>query len=451
MSNARPRRRSIFGGVLFIALGTLFLVANLRPEIRLWAWFADYWPVLLILWGLSKLFDYFAAQRAGEPAPRSLRGGEIFLIILLVIVGLSAAGTHRFISQNPEFMEEFEGFGNPYSYTEEVVQPAKPGSQISINTDRGDIIVQPEDISEVRVQVKKSARAFEAEDAERRAKSVRVVIQEVPGGYEILPKVDSDNQRGVRVDLEVHIPKKSNVKAKTERGDIRISGVQGSVSVNSARGDVEIRNTLGEVTVEMRRGDVRVVDSKGKVRISGRGSEIEVSDVAEEAFIQGEFYGPIRVKNVAKEVHFLSQRTDMTVTQLPGRLEMGGGTTEVYDTPGNISLVTRERDVVLENVSGRIKVGNRRGDVKVLLRQAPTEPLDISNESASVELAMPANSTFEMIASSRQGEVESDFEGPELKLRSDEKNSALEGRLGARGPKIQVRTTYGSVRIRKID
>jgi len=451
MSNGKPRRRSIFGPVLLITLGTLFLLANLSPEIRVWRWLVDYWPLLLILWGLAKLFDYFAAQRAGDTRPRGMSGGEVFLLIVLVIVGLGITGTREFIIENPGVWEEIEVFGHPYSYTEELVQPAKPGQEISIQAVRGDIVVQPEDIAEIRVLVKKTARSMDESEAQRRAQGVKVAIQETPVGYEVRPQVDSDSQRGVRVDLEVHVPKQSAIRAKTERGDVRITGTTGPVTVDSQRGDIEIRHIAGEVNVEMRRGDVRVVGVTGMVRITGRGSEIEVADITDEAAIQGEFYGPIRVKNVAKEVHFLSQRTDMTISELPGRMEMGSGATEVYDTPGSVSITTREKDITFENVGGRIRVENRRGDVFVRLRQAAKQEIEIANDSGAVELSIPSNSSFEISASSRQGEIESDFDQPGLVKKEDERTSTLEGKVGDRGPKIQLRTSYGPIRLRKSD
>lgn len=447
MSNGRPRS-SIFGAALFIAVGALLLLA-LNTDMRILPLIGRYWPVLLILLGLSKLFDYFVASRTGEARPRGLSGGEVFLIILLILTGLCVTGFQELVRNNPGIWEEFEGMGTPYTSTEEVAQAVKPGSQLSINMDRGSITIRPEQTDQLRVVVKKTAWSFDAAEAEQRSREVKVAIQEIPGGYEIVPKVSSSNQRSVRVDLEVHVPKKLTLKAKTERGDVQITGLEGSVTVVNRRGDVELRGITGDAEVELRSGDVRATDIKGTFRLTGRGSEIEVADVTGEAYVQGEFYGPIRLKNVTKQVHFLSQRSDITISQLPGRLEMGGGDTEVFDTPGNVSLATSDRDVVLENVGGRIQVKNRRGDISVRLREAPKEPIEIVNESAGVTLSLPGKASFEFSGSSRQGDVQSDFEG--LSRRSDDRNAVLEGTIGARGPKIQIRTTYGSVNLRKIN
>lgn len=453
MSNGTPQRRSIFSGLLLIVFGTLLLLGNLRPEMHVWRWLADYWPVLLIVWGLAKLYDYFAARSAGMPPPRTLTGGEVFLLILLILVGSAMTGARYFVRDNPEVWDVLppELTGHEHSFTEEVVRPAKANAAISIRNEVGNVTVQAADVSDIRVVAKKTARAWELEDATELARKVQVVIEEGPDGFEILPRGTGGHPKKVRVDLEVHVPRQATLRTETQRGDVTISDAQGAVSVTSGGGDLDLRQAGGDVVVEMRRGDVRVSGAKGKVRITGRGSEVDVGDVAAEALIQGEFYGPIRVKNVAREVHFLSQRTDLTISQLPGRMEMSSGRLEVYDTPGSVTLRAKDKDVLLENVGGRLRIENRRGDVQVRLRQPPKQEIEIGNESGSVELEMPGESSFELVATSQKGEVDNEFESPELKVRRDDKGGSVEGSVGTRGPKIQMRTTYGSIHLRKND
>jgi hypothetical protein len=449
----RPRRRSIFGGVLFIVVGIILLMATMRPDIDAWRWFGDYWPVILILWGLAKMFDYAISRRTGEAVPRALSGGEIFLLILVIGFGAAVSAGRTVIHDNPELGEVFgPWWGEDFTFSEEVAagMPVKPGSLVKINNYRGNVEIHAEETGEIRVVSKKSLRASNDAEANRIARDISVTVREVPGGIEVRPELKDEGYRRVRVDMEIHVPKSVNIEAETDRGGISVAGITGKLRLNSARGDVEVRDAGSEVSVDLKGGDVRIQGVQGAVRISGRGSEIEVADVTGDAVIQGEFYGPIRTKNVAKEVRFVSQRTDLTISNLPGRMEMGGGDLEIYDTPGSVTVTTRNKDIVFENVGGRISVENRRGNVEVRMRQAPKEELSITNESGTVELGLPESSTFELTATSRQGDVESDFQGPDLKSSRDDRTNTLQGRVGSRGPRIQLKTTYGSVRIRKI-
>ena len=48
-------------------------------------WFAHYWPVLLILWGVVKLIEHQQAQREGVRAP-GIGAGGVFLVIMIVVL-----------------------------------------------------------------------------------------------------------------------------------------------------------------------------------------------------------------------------------------------------------------------------------------------------------------------------------------------------------------------------
>jgi DUF4097 and DUF4098 domain-containing protein YvlB len=371
----------------------------------------------------------------------------VFLLILLLCLAAAAGGISSLMRSNPDLPDILPDlWGQDYSFSEEITRPAKPGAQVRIYCDRGDISVRPQEGAQIRVLAKKTVKSFEESSAKKVAQKAAVIVRETPDGYEVKPQEDLT---GVRVDLEVQVPKSSSVQAKTRRGKVQVEGLAAPVTVTALHGDIELRDIAGDGSAELGHGDARVVQVRGSVRVTGRGGEVEVADVGRDVTIQGEFYGPIRANRVPKEIHFLSQRTDLTISQLPGRMEVGSGTLQIYDTPGNVAVTTRNKDITLENVGGRIRIENRRGNVEVRLPQPPQEELDVANDSGSVEVVMPPKCSFELSATSHQGDVESDFQGPELKTGQEEKSRTLRGKFGGRGPKIQLRTSYGNIRLRK--
>src|SRR5512135_1100921 len=86
-----PRRRSFAGPFVLIVLGTVCLLATMRVLSmgRLAHLFANYWPVLLILWGVIKLLEHMRAQREGTRSP-GIGAGGVFLAIMIVVFGLIA-------------------------------------------------------------------------------------------------------------------------------------------------------------------------------------------------------------------------------------------------------------------------------------------------------------------------------------------------------------------------
>ena len=78
MPPLRPRR-SFAGPFVLIVLGIVCLLGTMRVVSlsRLAHVFANYWPALLILWGVIKLIEHQRAQRDGTRAPGIGAGGVL--------------------------------------------------------------------------------------------------------------------------------------------------------------------------------------------------------------------------------------------------------------------------------------------------------------------------------------------------------------------------------------
>src|SRR5579862_9974973 len=92
-----PRRqRSLAGPFVLIIIGTVFLMATMHVLSvgRLAHLFANYWPVLLILWGVIKLIEHMQAQREGTRSS-GIGAGGVVLVVMIVVFGLIATQLER--------------------------------------------------------------------------------------------------------------------------------------------------------------------------------------------------------------------------------------------------------------------------------------------------------------------------------------------------------------------
>jgi hypothetical protein len=446
MGNGRPRGSSVFSGLFLIFIGIVLLLHNYR-DFELSRVFVHWWPLLLIFWGAVKLYERTAGSRSGSGGGTSITPGEVFLVLgLLGLIGVVAA-TEGIKRQWPDWTRDW---GNTTTSDLDVA-PAMvpPNARITIRGGHGDISVRSSDEAEIRVNGKKNVRSWSETDAQRVAEHVGVEIVQNGDGYEVHPSGGGDSR--VSVDMDVVVPKKSQVTIRNDRGDISVADMATPVTINGGNGDVEVRNTTGDVSIDMRRGDAKVSGTKGDVKISGSGDSVEVVNATGNFTINGEFVGPVRAEKVAKGVRFVSHRTDLTLTQLSGRMEAGSGNLEVVDAPGNLILRTHEEEVSIENAGGKIKVDNRNGNVEVRFSFPPKEDIEINNASAAITLGLPGSANFEIVADCHSGDIDSEFQADSLKqTTTGSGDSHLEGKYGnGRGPKITLKTSYGSISIHK--
>jgi N-terminal domain of toast_rack, DUF2154/LiaI-LiaF-like transmembrane region len=92
---ARNERPPLVFPILLIAVGAIFLYANFRPAFDPWPVLRTYWPLILILMGLGKIWDSTQRQRqqasnpnAPPPAGSSVGTTVAILGFVLILVAL---------------------------------------------------------------------------------------------------------------------------------------------------------------------------------------------------------------------------------------------------------------------------------------------------------------------------------------------------------------------------
>jgi DUF4097 and DUF4098 domain-containing protein YvlB len=419
---------------------------DLEEVLRHW------WPLALIFLGLVKLYDRTVASRSDDPGSARITGGEIWLVVGMMVLlscvvavdyGKRAIGGEKF----PQVWS-----GDAYPFDLDVAPKTVPANaRVTIRGGRGDITVRTADTLEIRVAGKKNIHSWNENDAQRRSGPISVEIVQNGDGYEIHPTGVGAGDSRVAIDMDIQVPKKASVTVRNERGDITVSDMTAPVSVTSSSGDVEVRDTASDVTIEMHKGDVKVTDTKGDIKISGKGGQVDVASATGSFTLDGEFYGPIRADKVAKGLRFISQRTDLTLTSLTGHMEASSGNLEIVDAPGDITLRTNRYSVTVENVTGKVKVDNRDGDVDLRFSSPPKADIEVTNTNASISLTLPESASFNILSDCHSCDIDSEFSADTLKKTSVESgDSHLDGKYGAaRGPKITLKTSYGAISIHK--
>jgi len=445
-----PRPRSYFGPIVLISVGVVFLLINagLLSWGKVGGWFAHYWPLFIILWGVVKLVEYYQARSEGRPAP-GIGGGGIVLLIFLIMFGMMASQAARVnwgsVGDELDLGDDFPiFFGTRYTYNQQIDQDFPAGGSLRVALDRGDIKLRAGTDDKLHVTVRKTVLAGSASEADRIHASMQPTVN--LSGSEVVIGI-SNYSRGSAMDIEIQVPRKAMADLMTLRGDVRVEGREGNVKLQTSRGDVSAEDVTGNAEIHLRRGSVRARNITGDVDVEGRVNDSNLSEIGGVVNLHGDYFGTMSVAKVGKGVRFKSSRTDLEMGRLDGDMTMEIGDMRARGVSGNFRIVTRAKDIHLEDVSGDIKVDNNHGDVELTASKPPLGTVEIVNDHGHIIVELPAKGSFQMNARTDHGDIQSDFS--ELKVEDQNRESKAAGSVGTGGPTVRLTNSHGDINIRK--
>jgi hypothetical protein len=438
------RRRSVTGPLLLLLIGGLFLWRNLHPETPVFDLLAQYWPFLLIAWGVLRLIEIALSRDRRYP---SFTGGEVVLVVLICVIGSGMwEGRQHGIHFNTGGLDVF---GETFDYPVSAQAPSAGVTRVTFENPRGNLRITGGDTQDVVVNGRKIIRAWSRGDADNTNGTTPVEI--VPQGDRLLIRTNQDtapsNQR-VSDDLEVTVPRGMTIEARGRSGDFEASDLQGDIELVTDRADVRIARIGGNARLEVGRSEVvRAVDVKGKIDLSGRGSDVELENILGQVTINGSYMGTLEFKNLAKALQFEGTRnTELHAQAVPGRISMDLAGVTGSGITGPVRLVTNSRDIKLDQFTQSLEVETERGDLQ-LQPASPVSAIDARSGVGRIELVLPEKAKFDLQATAERGEAVNDF-GDAIQKETEGRTSTLKGRVGD-GPTIRLTANRGSVTVRR--
>jgi DUF4097 and DUF4098 domain-containing protein YvlB len=446
------KRTSVVAPLLLIGIGILFLARNMYPDLALIDYFARYWPVLLILWGVLRLAEilFWAATEKELPA-RGMSGGEWILIVFLCLIGLSVHTVRGFENWWPRSgitMGGIDMFGESFDYPIAAEKPAGKSPRIVIEAFRGNARITGTDTNVVKVTGHKTIRSLEQSRADRANQDSPFEI--TGDANELTIRTNQDhvggNQR-ITDEMEITVPKGSTIEAHGRYGDFDINDIAGNVEIVSDNSGVRLQNIAGEVKIDLRKSDIiRAINVKGPVDLKGHGADVELQDIDGQVTIAGTYSGVIQFRNISKPLRFNGQQTDLNIEKLPGQVRMALGDFTATNLVGPVRLNTRSRDVHISDFTNSLEVSVERGDVELRPGKLPIAKMDVHAHFGDIEVSLPVTAKFDLTGTTGRGEVYSDFGAP-LHTERNGNGGAIRGSSG--GPVINLQTERGKMTVRK--
>ena len=447
----RPRQpRSFAGPIVLIVIGIFFLLGNMGwiAWHELGYWFAHYWPLLLIIWGVIKLIEYQNANRAGVQ-PRGIGAGGVLLIIFVVMLGLSATEAYRVNWQELRDQMHIQGdvpwWGHTYDYTDDMQQAFPVGDSLRVTNERGAVNLTASVDNNIHVTVHKRVNAERQEEADRWNKSTQPQISLSGGTVLVNANTQGAGDHWVSTDLDISVPRKAAVVIATHHGDISVMGREGNGDITSRDGDVSVTDLNGTLTLNLDGSSARVSQVSSDVTVQGRGKDISLEDVKGAVHLDGDFMESVKLTRIAKTVTFKSARTDMDFTKLDGYLNLDSGDLEASSLTGPLRLRTRSKDIMLNGITNDVHLDNENGAVEIHFNKLGN--VEVTNAQGDIRIFTPEKSAFQVDAQARDGEIQSDFS--QLKVDNGDNRSTASGSVNGGGPHMVLNLEHGTIEIHK--
>jgi DUF4097 and DUF4098 domain-containing protein YvlB len=216
---------------------------------------------------------------------------------------------------------------------------------------------------------------------------------------------------------------------------------------------------------EIQRGDItgdflsttagsgyRIGHVSGSVRIVTRGGEIHVGSAGLTADLKT-YGGDIRIGTVGGDFRALTMAGDVQAGAVAGSAtaETSGGDIRIDGVKGALEARTGGGDVIVPSVGGAVTVETNGGDVRLGLTVKQAS-IAVRNGGGDVILTLPADfrGDFDLQVSDASPEetaIRSELPGISVTKRAGSEQAS--GSINGGGPKVVIKTSSGTIRIRK--
>lgn len=276
----------------------------------------------------------------------------------------------------------------------------KPGGQLIVEAEDGDIEVTTSAGNQVAVEVLRRAEA-EDEETEREILENHLVTFRQDG--------DTVTIRGERkkrgfwnllrnVRFQVHyvisIPREFDAELRTSDGNVSIRDLVGDLAMKSSDGNLKIGNVRGKVQGKTSDGDITV----------------------------GKCIGPME-------------------------LQTSDGAIRIDRAEGEISARTSDGDIHVQEIFGRLEAGTSDGDIEATFAAPPTGDCRLTTSDGNISVRLAETAGVDLDIRTSDGQIVSDFP---VMVQGKLSDDTLIGTINGGGYRLLVKTSDGDVVLKKL-
>ena len=326
-------------------------------------------------------------------SPCFSKNEKVFALgVMLLLVGVVALASSACMSMAEE------------RFSQEVA--VDKGTELQVETQNGQVVVEVGGEGKVRVGGKKRVRALTG--ASGMLGDIKIKVEKKEGKLQVgaeHPK--SSFTENYSVSFALSVPRATPLRLLSRNGSIRVEGTKGRIWVETRNGSVKLRKVEGNVEVTTKNGSVKVSGRIPAMKLTTRNGSIKASSSSSSS---------------------ASSSSGSKGAAL-----------------GRISLNTNNGSIRYRGKASQLRVKSRNGSVKVQLEEGSKLSSDgiVKTKNGSVKVTLPKSFSCALEAKTSNGRIRSDFD-----LESKGKKR-ISGTLGQGGAKLSIETRNGSIRLQK--
>ena len=272
------------------------------------------------------------------------------------------------------------------------------GTELQVETQNGQVVVEVGGEGKVRVGGKKRVRALTG--ASGMLGDIKIKVDKKEGALQVGAEHPKNSfTENYSVSFALSVPRATPLRLLTRNGSIRVEGTEGRIWVETRNGSVKLRKVEGDVEVTTKNGSVKVSGRIPAMKLTTRNGSIKASS-------------------------------------------SGGAKGAAL---GRISLNTNNGSIRYRGKASQLRVKSRNGSVHVQLEEGSKLASEgiVKTKNGSVKVTLPKSFSCALEAKTSNGRVRSDFA---LKNKGKKR---ISGTLGQGGAKLSLETRNGSIRLQK--
>jgi DUF4097 and DUF4098 domain-containing protein YvlB len=276
---------------------------------------------------------------------------------------------------------------------------------------------------------------------------------------------------------------KGGLEATTRHGQIRVWGVAGKVELANSGGAIVAEDVDGDLHASTSRGRILAEDVTGKATLENRYAPIQATRIGGELRVEAE-HADVSIERALASVAVDNRHGTIFVRGVEGPLSIEAANTPIQarDISGNVTIDSQDEAVTLlgvrgsarvtsplsevtaEEIEGPLEIESSHDDVRVsefgstlTVRSTHAEvsartgrlagDVSVTTTYGDVELRIPGNASLRFEGRAKDGELESNLPGLEIREERREAGRAWTGSLGSSTHAVTIDTTYGNIRL----